>query len=227
MSVATPPIETQRQAAPFRASHGGGPPFRLFGNDGEPEPWQPGRTPQRTYALGMMVGIGASSMFFLALVSASVVHRGLAQNAWMPFHLPSLLWLTSALAVASSSTLVRARRKFKAGDWQSFSRWWTITAVLGICFLSGQVLAWRQLVSQGVYLISNPSVSFFYVFTVAHGLHLLGGVIALFWISWRQSRGWRKSPGISRSTATSVAALYWHFVTVLWLFLFSFFLIGG
>lgn len=227
MPVAVPQIETGQPDAPSSVDPGGGPPIRFFGNDGEPEPWQPGRTPQRTYTLGMIVGMAASSMFFLALVSASVVHRGLAGNGWIPLHPPSLLWATSVLALVSSVSLVRARRKFKSGDMESFSRWWTITAVLGICFLGGQVLAWRQLVSQGLYLVSNPSVSFFYVFTVAHGLHLLGGVIALFWISWRQSHGWRKSPGISRGTATSVAALYWHFVTALWLFLFSFFLIGG
>jgi len=226
MSVAVPPVPTRKQAPPFHSNHGD-PPIRFFGNDGEPEPWQPGRTPQRTYTLGMMIGIGASSMFFLALVSASVVHRGLAGNAWMPLHPPSLLWLTSAIALASSSTLILARRKFKSGERESFSRWWMITAVLGICFLCGQVFAWRQLVSQGLYLASNPSVSFFYAFTVAHGLHLVGGVIALFWISWRLSHGWKKSPRMSRSTATSVAALYWHFVTVLWLCLFSFFLIGG
>lgn len=205
----------------------GRPPDGGFGNDEGDGPWRPAGTPQSTYTIGMLVALGAVSMFFMALVSASVVHRGMPGSDWVPLQPPSILWGTSALAVASSLTLLRARRMFKAGAERSFSRWWTATAVLGICFLSGQVLAWRQLVSAGVYMVSNPSVGFFYVFTAAHGLHLLGGVIALLWIGWRQSHGWRKSSGISPATATAVAALYWHFVTGLWLFLFSFFLIGG
>jgi len=219
-------IEEQEQAVAL-LDGGGGPRDPVFGDDGGGEPWPPAGTPQSTYTVGMLVALGAIAMFFMALVSASVVHRGMPGSDWVPLHPPSILWVTSALAVASSLTLVRARRMFKAGAQDSFSRWWTATAVLGICFLSGQVLAWRQLVSAGLYLVSNPSVGFFYVFTAAHGLHLLGGVIALLWIGWRQSHGWRKSRGISPATATAVAALYWHFVTGLWLFLFSFFLIGG
>jgi cytochrome c oxidase subunit 3 len=169
----------------------------------------------------MLVAIFGSSMFFLALVSASVVHRGMPASDWMPLRPPSILWLTSAIAVASSLTLVRSTSRLKSGHDRSFSRWWTITAVLGLCFLGGQLFAFHQLEAEGVYLVSNPSVSFFYVFTVAHALHLLGGVIALLWIELRPSAH------IPQDTATAVAALYWHFVTVLWLFLFLFFEIGG
>jgi cytochrome c oxidase subunit III len=200
---------------------GGGsppPPFVANHDFGDGQPF---RTPQRAYTTGMLVAFGASSMFFLALISASVVHKGMPQSDWMPLHPPSILWLTSTIAIASSFTIIRARRFFKCGDEARFSRWWTLTALLGLCFLFGQMLAWRHLVSMGIYMTSNPSVSFFYVFTVAHGLHLLGGVVALLWIDFRQIRI------RLLNTATSVAAMYWHFVTVLWLCLFSFFLIGG
>jgi len=201
----------------------GGPPsgggnYRDGGGRG---PWRPRRPPQRVYTTGMIVAFAGSCMFFLALVSASVVHRGMPGSDWIPLRPPSILWITSVIAIVSSMTLVRARRMFKSENEGSFSRWWTATAVLGVCFLAGQVLAFWQLASVGVYLNSNPSVSFFYVFTVAHGLHLLGGVVALLWI------GYRHLNILSRNTATAVAAMYWHFVTVLWLFLFSFFLIGG
>ncbi len=226
MPEAVTDIEEQERAIALLDDHGG-PPAGGFGNDGGTGPWRSGETPQSTYMVGMLVALGAIAMFFMALVSASVVHRGMPGSNWVPLQPPSILWGTSALAVASSLTLIRARRKFKAGAESSFSRWWTATAVLGVCFLCGQVLAWRQLVSAGLYMVSNPSVGFFYVFTAAHGLHLLGGVVALLWIGWRQSHGWRRSRGISPGTATAVAALYWHFVTALWLFLFSFFLIGG
>jgi cytochrome c oxidase subunit III len=201
--------------------HGSPPTGR--GNDGDGGFWsgRPSFPPQRAYATGMIVAMCGSSMFFLALVSAAVVHHGMPGSDWMALRPPSILWATTAIAIASSLTLVRARRLFKTGQVRGFSRWWKITAALGVCFLCGQLVAFHQLAAAGVFLVSNPSVSFFYVFTVAHGLHLLGGVIALLWIEFR------RNATIAKTTATSVAALYWHFVTVLWLFLFSFFLIGG
>jgi cytochrome c oxidase subunit III len=197
---------------------GGFPPYGF--QDGR-DSWHPNRRPRSTYAIGMFVACAGSSMFFAALISAAVVHKGLPGSNWMTLEAPSILWVTSSLAIASSITMTQARRLFKAGDNAGFSRWWKATAVLGLLFLCGQVFAWRQLAAIGVYIRTNPSVSFFYVFTAAHGLHLLGGVVALLWIAYR--------PGLamSRATATSVASIYWHFVTVLWLFLFSFFLIGG
>jgi cytochrome c oxidase subunit 3 len=213
-------IAEREEAVANISDRGGAPPeISAYGGDGEP--WYPRRTPSGTYTLGMVVGMAASTMFFLALVSAAVVHRGMPGSDWVPMQPPSLLWVTSAIAILSSLTLVQARRMFKAGRERSFKQWWTITAVLGTSFLVGQVMAWRQLVAAGVYLVSNPSVSFFYVFTAAHGLHLLGGVVALVWIAYWQVRG------RAGNTATKVAGLYWHFVTALWLFLFSFFLFGG
>jgi cytochrome c oxidase subunit 3 len=220
--VLTEPVPTESEDQVALLDRGG-PPIRggNYRDGGGSGPWHPRRIPQRVYATGMIVAFAGSSMFFLALISASVVHRGMPGSDWMPLHPPSVLWLTSAIAIASSVTLMRGRRMFKSGEDNSFSWWWTITAVLGVCFLSGQIFAFHQLASAGVYLNSNTSVSFFYVFTVAHGLHLLGGVIALLWI------GFVHSTVVPKSTATAVAAMYWHFVTVLWLFLFSFFLIGG
>lgn len=215
--VLTEVVEEPRVAL---SDYHGGPPSGAGGGNGDSGSWNPGRTPQSTYTVGMLVAFAAISMFFLALVSASVVHRGMPGSNWVPFELPSILWGTSAIAILSSITLARARWAFKKGNYRSFSRWWSVTAVLGVCFLAGQVFAWRQLANAGVYMVSNPSVSFFYVFTVAHGLHLLGGVIALLWIQYRKTRV------IPKNTATAVAALYWHFVAGLWLFLFLFFLLG-
>jgi cytochrome c oxidase subunit III len=198
---------------------GGGLPPVEFGDGGDA--WYPQRTPKSTYTIGMLVGFAGSSMFFLALLSAAVVHKGLPGSNWMEFQLPWILWCNSAVAIASSVSMTRARRLFVLGDRGGYSRWWRLTALLGTLFLIGQVIAWRQLDATGVYMKSNPSVSFYYVFTVAHGLHLLGGVIALLWI------GFRHRLIMTRNTATALAAMYWHFVTVLWLCLFLYFLIGG
>jgi len=105
-----------------------------------------------------------------------------------------------------------------------FSRWWAVTTALGVAFLGGQLLAWWQLQARGVYLGSNPSSSFFYVLTAAHGLHLVGGLAALGYVLARPlnsgARGGARGDAASRRTAADVSAIYWHFLGLLWLSLF-------
>jgi cytochrome c oxidase subunit 3 len=95
--------------------------------------------------------------------------------------------------------------------------------VLGVGFLLGQVLAWRQLAEQGIYLATNPSSSFFYVFTATHGLHLLGGVAALAYAAMavRLGRGIE-----TRRMVLEVTALYWHFMGVLWIYILGLLYLG-
>jgi len=90
-------------------------------------------------------------------------------------------------------------------------------------FLMGQILAWQELAAGGVYLSTNPSSSFFYLLTGTHAVHLLGGVIALLYLSWRV---WRRNSGGLGATALGVTALYWHFMDGLWIYLFLLLLIG-
>jgi cytochrome c oxidase subunit III len=93
--------------------------------------------------------------------------------------------------------------------------WLRLTLGLGLLFIGGQVLAWRDLAAQGLFLATNPSSAFFYVFTALHALHLLGGIAALGYVLIRLHRSatW---PSAGALDATS---LYWHFMDVLWLYL--------
>ncbi len=185
-------------------------------NAGGPSPFDGGRVPQRTYVTGMMIALGAIFMFFVALASASIVRKGLGSADWQPFELPRILWLNTLLLVASSLALAHSRRRFLAQQFEEFHHWWGVTTILGILFLVGQVIAWRQLASSGVFLSTSPNSGFFYVFTLAHSVHLLGGTAGLLAVLW-----W--PPGrILRKTATAVAALYWHCMTALWLGVFLF-----
>jgi cytochrome c oxidase subunit 3 len=179
-----------------------------------------GSVPQRTYITGMTVALGGILMFFMALTSAYIVRRDIPNSNWHALAVPRILWLNTALLIASSFTLARARRLFKANDQEGFRHWWAITTVLGVFFLVGQLFAWRQLASAGLYLATNPSSSFFYVFTAAHGLHLLGGVFALAYVLLRRTHR------LTKSTATEVVSMYWHFMDGLWVFLFLLFLLG-
>ena len=90
------------------------------------------------------------------------------------------------------------------------------TAVLGAGFLVGQLFAWRELASSGIYLVSHPHSSFFYVLTGIHGVHLLAGVLVLFYVLSLALR-YRLTPG--ESSSPTIAATYWHFVDGLWLYL--------
>jgi cytochrome c oxidase subunit 3 len=168
----------------------------------------------------MTVGLGGILMFFMALVSAYIVRKDIPNSGWHPLAVPRILWLNTAVLIGSSFTLSHSRKLLKSNDQQGFRHWWSVTTVLGVLFLIGQVIAWQQLRAAGLFLATNPSSSFFYVFTAAHGLHLLGGVLALTWILFRPTHR------LTQGTATEVAAMYWHFMDGLWVFLFLLFLLG-
>lgn len=177
--------------------------------------------PQRTYITGMTVGLGGILMFFMALVSAYIVRKGMPNSGWIPLPVfPRILWFNTAILVASSFTLAHSRKLFRADDDAGFRHWWGVTTILGLFFLVGQIIAWGKFASAGVYLSTNPSSSFFYVFTAAHGLHLLGGVLALLAVLFRPTHR------LTRSTATEVVSMYWHFMDGLWVFLFLLLILG-
>ena len=176
--------------------------------------------PQRAYITGMFIALAGILMFFMAFVSAYIVRKGMPNSAWIPLQVPRILWLNTLILIASSFTLVRAHNRFAAKDDDGFRHWWATTTTLGILFVAGQILAWRQLAAQGIFLASNPSSSFFYVFTGAHGLHLLGGILALLYVQFRATRK------VTRGTAIEVVSMYWHFMDGLWVFLFLLLYLG-
>ena len=174
--------------------------------------------PEGRYTTGMLLALGAVTMLFAAFTSAYIVRKGLSDD-WVSLPLPNILWGSSFIILLSSVTIVYARRS--VGDLRRFRRWWLATCALGLLFLAGQLLAWSQLAGNGFYLATNPSSSFFYVLTATHGVHLVGGILALVFIAWR---AWSVPSGPG-STAVGVTALYWHFMDGLWIYLFLFLLI--
>lgn len=177
--------------------------------------------PQRTYVTGMFIALGGILMFFAALVSALVVRKGLSAVAWQTVEVPPILWLNTLILLASSVTLVRSRQDFLAHDDTGFRHWWGVTTILGVFFLVGQILAWRQLAAAGVYLATSASSSFFYIFTAAHALHLLGGIAGMLAGAFRRGRH------LAHGTAVEVVSIYWHFLDALWLCLFVLLLVEG
>jgi len=171
---------------------------------------------QQAARTGIWVALAPILMLFTAFASAYIVRRGLG-GGWEPLALPPVLWLNSAVLLLSSWTLEQARGALSRGQPARFSRWWSITMALGTLFLAGQLLAWLQLAGQGVYLASNPSGSFFYLLTATHAVHLMGGIAGLVYVSWQAVRA---GGAPVRRTPVDVAAVYWHFLGILWVLLF-------
>ena len=170
--------------------------------------------------LGMWVGLASILMLFTALTSAYIVRAGLADD-WRPLAVPNFLWLSTVLILASSITFHLAHRSIRRVEINAYHRWVAVTGLLGLGFLATQLLAWRQLVAQGIYLSSNPHSSFFYVLTGAHAVHLLGGILGLCYLLFRtwDKLGSRESL-VRRQQAAGVIGIYWHFMDGLWVYLF-------
>ncbi|MBI4460115.1 MAG: heme-copper oxidase subunit III [Acidobacteria bacterium] len=183
-----------------------------FGDHGGGLP--PGAS-RRAYRTGMWLALLAISMVFIGFTSAYIVRSGLSDD-WQPTEIPSLLWWNALVLILSSFTIERTRQGLNTGRRDECNRWLAITTVLGITFLVGQALAWRQLASHGVYVTTNPSSSFFYLLTATHGLHLLGGVAALLYIGWE---AWHYRLGPAKRTLVEVTAIYWHFMDGLWIYI--------
>jgi cytochrome c oxidase subunit 3 len=196
----------------------------------------------RRARLGLICGIATVCMVFISLTSAYIFRRGLpsfdgTQNAyvrdWGGVDLPwTLLWINTAILVASSLTVEFARRQVKQqaalapvrsipgislGTSKSFP-WLGTTTLLGGCFLVGQWLAWRALNDGGFYINTNPSSSFAFLLTVGHALHLAGGMVALIWAA---SASLLHKPVESRRIAVDITAWYWHFMAALWIYIFA------
>lgn len=163
----------------------------------------------------MYMALAGILMIFAAFTSALVVRRGIS-NDWVPTALPHLLYLNTAVLLASSGTLELSRRALAAGRGEAFIHWLFGTLLLGLAFIGGQLLAWRELVARGVYLATNPSSSFFYLLTAAHGIHLLGGIGGLIYLALRARK---IASAAKRRTIVDVTALYWHFMDGLWVYL--------
>jgi cytochrome c oxidase subunit 3 len=187
-------------------------------NKKSPKPTPPNA---RRYYTGMALGIVSILMFFMALASAFLVRRGTSSD-WTPVHLPPILWLNTVVLLASSASMEFAHRRLAHTDVSGFRKLWIITTGLGVCFLAGQLVAWKELANQGVFIASNPASSFFYVFTAAHAVHLFGGIGALFFVSVRKFERAR----ISLSAASEIVSYYWHFMDALWVFLLALLYLG-
>jgi cytochrome c oxidase subunit 3 len=178
------------------------------------------RQADRASRSGIWVGLFAITMSFAAFSSALFVRQGTMD--WTHIVLPSVLYLNTLILLASSATLEVARRSLTATSpvgsnaARKASAWVILTLLLGLAFCAGQFAAWRDLRAQGIYLATNPNSSFFYVLTFIHALHVFAGIAALVYLAGRLTA----SHSTFRRSLFENTAIYWHFMAVLWVYLF-------
>ncbi|HXT64256.1 MAG TPA: cytochrome c oxidase subunit 3 [Pyrinomonadaceae bacterium] len=172
------------------------------------------------YRVAIWVAIASIVMLFTALTSAYIVRMASADD-WTPLRMPKVLWLSTAVILISSVTIEISKRSLKQQRNSRYGLWLTLTAVLGVVFVGSQYAAWRNLAGQGVYMATNPHSSFFYLFTAVHGLHVLGGLLALAYLLVRTRKKRDSVAGeLRRVGAAEAASVYWHFLDGLWICLF-------
>jgi cytochrome c oxidase subunit 3 len=200
--------------------HGGGGPIKPEDErhlSGEPDP-APGASPTPLGAYRVVTFWTIVSILMLFSTLTAVLESRWAHSLdWVAVPLPRVLYFNTGLLLVSSGTIEFARRAVRRANEAHTALWLGITLLLGLGFLGGQLIAWEDLVSRGLYLASNPGSMFIYVITGTHGLHLLGGVTILA-IVVLCLRRW--SPA-ARATGVGVAAAYWHFMDALWLYLLT------
>ncbi len=215
-------------------ANGGSPPAWVDGDGDFHSPSFDARL--RRARLGLFVGVVGIIMIFVSFASAYVVRQGLPTfdsrtnslvHDWIPVRLPRLLLVNTWVLLLSSITIELARRRasrnaaltqvpsipgvsMHSGERRS---WLVITVVLGLIFLAGQGMAWGKLAARGFYISVTPSSSFVFLLTGMHGVHLLGGVIALL-IAGLASL--LRHSAASQLIWLDVTGWYWHFMAFLW-----------
>jgi cytochrome c oxidase subunit 3 len=175
--------------------------------------------PQK-YAL--WVACGSMLMFFAAFTSAYIVR----QNAgnWLEFVMPNLFFYSTVIIIVSSLTLHGALVAFRKLKTSMFKGLLGVSMLLGIFFLVFQYQAWTQLTENGIELTTNPSSSFLFVISGFHAAHVLGGVVAIM-VAFVISLVKKHEVTPVRELRLELITQYWHFVDLLWLYLFIFLIV--
>ena len=179
--------------------------------------WTPAR--QSQLQIGLWIFLGTATMLFGAFGSAYIVRR--ATGAWQPVSFPTLLWFNTACLIFSSVALEVARMRGRKDAWPGARQAFLIAIALGLVFVGGQFLVWRDLVAQQIYVHSGAHGAFFYILTGLHAVHLAAGLIfmAVTALRIRETSSGMTAP--QRLGLLRLCATFWHFFALVWLYLFA------
>ena len=168
----------------------------------------------------LWVGLGSIIMMFAGLTSAFIVKR--SQAGWQDVEAPSIFIYSTLVILISSVTVQMAVRAHKQREMPKYRLFITITAVLGSLFVAMQFFGFRTLWNEGITFRTSISGSFLFVILGLHALHVIGGVITLLVMFFK---AFSRKVRTYSSVGIEVAATYWHFVDLLWLYLVIFFIL--
>lgn len=168
----------------------------------------------------LWVAIGSIVMMFAGFTSAYIVKSN--QANWQPVQMPVIFYASTALILLSSLTMQLALRSFKEREMARYRTMMAVTLLLGISFIVVQSLGFAELWATNITFRESIAGSFFYIITGMHALHVLGGVIALLVIFFRV---YHRNTRYYSVVPVEVMSTYWHFVDILWLYLFVFFML--
>jgi cytochrome c oxidase subunit 3 len=182
---------------------------------------QPGggeRSPIPAVKIGLYVFLAVVGALFSLFISAYLMRVGTPD--WWSTPIPRLFWLNTAMLIVSSAAMQWAKTEAERGRDDPMRTALLAALATAILFLTGQVFAWRELTQAGYVLADNPANSFFYVITGMHGLHILGGLVAL---GRTTVKAWSAPASRRLRLSVDLCAVYWHFMLAVWLILFALF----
>lgn len=175
---------------------------------------------QKTAKPLLWIGLVSIVMFFAGLTSAVIVSKGTAQ--WESISIPSTFLLSTIFIILSSITFFLGEKMVKNDDTKKSKIMILTTMILGVLFTITQYIAWKELYSNGVVWAGSESSaagSYFYTLTALHLLHLLGGLISLTVVLVKSVKEKYNSDNI---LGIQLSSTYWHFLTILWIYLYLF-----
>jgi cytochrome c oxidase subunit III len=164
--------------------------------------------------IGLGVFLAVVGSLFALFISAYSMRMTMVD--WRALPVPRLLWFNTGVLVLSSVALHWAYLAARRNDIDGVIVGLCAGGASAVTFLVGQLLAWRQLSAAGYFVASNPANSFFYLITAAHGLHLMGGLVAL---GRTTAKVWRGVEMVQVRLSVELCAIYWHFLLLVWLVL--------
>ncbi|WP_158900960.1 cytochrome c oxidase subunit 3 [Burkholderia sp. L27(2015)] len=165
---------------------------------------------------GLWVLTAVLSVLFTLLLFAYVIR--MSDGDWRPLAVPWQLWMNTGVLILGSIALQHAATTARRPRPDGLNASLLASGLCGLAFLAGQLWAWERLNALNHTIAANPANSFFYLLTGLHGVHVIGGLVALTWGVTLV----RRYPGALRSRlCVTLCARYWHFLLAVWLVLFS------
>jgi cytochrome c oxidase subunit 3/cytochrome o ubiquinol oxidase subunit 3 len=171
--------------------------------------------------MGLWALIGSECLFFGAFITTYLLYLDRTEPGPGPelFDIP-FTSVSTFILLMSSLGMVLALAAIQQGDMRRFRIWTLGTALMGLTFLSGQMYEFTVFVEEGLGLTTSPFSTSFFVLTGFHGAHVAVGVLMLLTL-WASSFTGHIKPGLKESQAVENVGLYWHFVDIVWIIIFT------